>query len=66
MLKYGTGNPRSKKTVKHKDPKARIEELKKMYRDASAKDNEGAYLSQSVRATYVSLYISYKCCELFL
>ena len=44
MLKYGTGNPRNKKSVKQKDPKARIEELKRMYRAAAVppdKSNEG-------------------------
>ena len=47
LLKYGTGNPRNKKSVKQKDPKARIEELKRMYRDAAiapTKKNEGMWI----------------------
>ena len=43
LLKYGTGNPRNRNrtAAKPKDPKARIEELKRMYRNAAIKNNEG-------------------------
>lgn len=43
LLKYGTVNPknRNKTAVKSKDPKARIEELKRMYRNAAIKNNDG-------------------------
>ena len=44
LLRYGTLNPKNKKAVKQLlDPKARIEQLKMMYRNATSKESEGLY-----------------------
>ena len=44
LLRYGTLNPENKKAVKQLlDPKARIEQLKMMYRNATSKESEGLY-----------------------
>ena len=41
VLKYGKLNSQNKRVVKQLDPRARIEELKTMYRNATTQSDEG-------------------------
>ena len=45
LLRYGTLHPKNKKAAVKQlpDPKARIEQLKMMYRNATSKESEGLY-----------------------